>query len=500
MSFPFYGKQFTFIQPDGTSLEVKGWGDQHHAVFETLDGFTVIEDPLTGFYQYATLDSDDLRPTGLVPNTVRTTMLSMPKNLRDGREAVKSKVFSALGLTPGKNRWQVRRENKKKELIQHLLQEGPMPAPPQRQTVGSFVGICLLIQFPDVAGTISMQEVDAFCNQSGYNGFGNNGSVKDYFNDNSGGRLLYTNIVAPYYTAKYPRRYYTNESIPQPVRTVELIEEALSFHQQNGFDFSCLTSDSEDYIFAVNVFYAGAVVNRWAKGLWPHAYHLNRPLPLAPGKLAFDYQITNMGHELTLGTFCHENGHMVCDFPDLYDYGYESKGVGAYCLMCAGGSVDSKNPVQVGAYLKYKAGWSDQVTNLAPGMQVQVHAGKNDFYMVRRNAVEYYLLEHRRKAARDAALPGEGLLIWHIDELGDNNNEQGTPTSHYECSMIQADGRLDLERGNNDGDQTDCFGAPHATAFSNKTKPRFKWWDNAPGPLEIHSISGRQNPMHFFTK
>jgi hypothetical protein len=54
---------------------------------------------------------------------------------------------------------------------------GPAPAPPQRQTFGDFVGLCLLIQFPDVAGTIPREEVEAFCNQPGYNGFGNNGSV-----------------------------------------------------------------------------------------------------------------------------------------------------------------------------------------------------------------------------------------------------------------------------------------------------------------------------------
>ena len=45
MSFPFYDEDFTFTQPDGTQFRVRGWGDQHHAVFETLDGFTVVEDP-----------------------------------------------------------------------------------------------------------------------------------------------------------------------------------------------------------------------------------------------------------------------------------------------------------------------------------------------------------------------------------------------------------------------------------------------------------------------
>ena len=41
MSFPFFGEEFTFTQPDGGKLRVRGFGDQHHARFETLDGFTV---------------------------------------------------------------------------------------------------------------------------------------------------------------------------------------------------------------------------------------------------------------------------------------------------------------------------------------------------------------------------------------------------------------------------------------------------------------------------
>jgi hypothetical protein len=44
MSFPFFSKEFTFTQPDGTQFQVRGWGDQHYAVFETLDGFTVVQD------------------------------------------------------------------------------------------------------------------------------------------------------------------------------------------------------------------------------------------------------------------------------------------------------------------------------------------------------------------------------------------------------------------------------------------------------------------------
>src|SRR5687767_1168175 len=59
MSKPYYGDEFTFTHPDGRQIEVRGWGDQYYAVFETLDGFTVVRDPVTGFYQYATVSGDN---------------------------------------------------------------------------------------------------------------------------------------------------------------------------------------------------------------------------------------------------------------------------------------------------------------------------------------------------------------------------------------------------------------------------------------------------------
>jgi hypothetical protein len=84
---------------------------------------------------------------------------------------------------------------------------GPLLAPPQRETVGDFVGLCLLIDFVDSPAAITRDEVDRFCNQPGYTGFGNHGSVFDFFRDNSIGRCRYTNIVAPYYRAQRPKTY-----------------------------------------------------------------------------------------------------------------------------------------------------------------------------------------------------------------------------------------------------------------------------------------------------
>ncbi len=491
MSSPFYGEEFTFTQPDGTQFRVRGWGDQHHAVFETLDGFTVIEDPVTGFYQYAevTDDGEEYRPTGARPGFADPGTLGVESGLRISRPAAKAQAQASPGLPRVKSRWEVRRDRAKMTLRTLMAAPGVLPAPPERETVGDYVGLCLLVQFPDVPGTIAQEEVEAFCNQPGYTGFGNQGSVYDYFFDNSAGKLRYTNIVAPYYTAKHPRAYYTNEAIPQPIRTWELTKEALAHLKAQGFDFSGLTSDDEDYVYALNVFYAGYRVNNWAKGLWPHSYHLLMPYQLVPGKRVFDYQITDMGSQLTLATFCHENGHMICDFPDLYDYGYESRGTGVYCLMCAGGKDDKRNPTHINAYLKYRAGWAQTVTKITSGLTATATSGQNDFFIHARNPAEYFIIENRYQAGRDRALTDSGLAIWHVDELGDNSNEDMTPESHYECSLEQADGQYDLEHGGNYGDHKDLFCAGENDRFADSTQPNSKWWDGTSSGLDIHSIS-----------
>jgi len=501
MSIPFIQKHFTFKQPDGTTLDVVGWGDPHYAVFETLDGYTVAEDPATGFYEYATVSPDgmDLVCTGITPGSVAPHALALPRSARVSPAAAKARAFSpATGLPLGGERWRERRQQNQQ--ARSAAPDGPFPAPPQRTTVGDYVGLCLLIDFPDVPRTIPRAEVDAFCNQPGYQGFNNRGSVRDYFLEVSGGQLRYSTVVVEYYTAKHAQSYYTNETVRQPLRAWELIKEALAALKAKGFDFTRLTRDDLGYVYAVNVFHAGKRVNNWAKGLWPHAFHLELPYELAPGIFAHDYQFTDMGEELTLGTYCHENGHMLCDFPDLYDYGYESSGVGVFCLMCAGGSADPRNPGHVGAYLKRAAGWAS-TTTLADGMTCTARAHANELFIHTKNSREYFILENRQASGRDANLPGSGLLVWKIDERGDNQHEKMTKQEHYECSVVQADGLFDLERRkNHPGDAGDLFGHPRATSFGPTTKPATTWWDGSASTLEITDISSPGDTMTFKVK
>ncbi len=499
MPRPFYNEEFEFTQPDGTNIKLKGWGNQSHAVFETLDGFTVVKDPVTGYYQYAKLSADEsfLETTGAVIGLVDPATLGIEKHIRISKDAAREQARAASRGLGATTRWEERRQKNKEAKRMAVMSRGILPAPPEKETKGDYLGLCILVQFPDVPGTIPQSEVEGFCNKQDYIGFGNSGSVHDYFSEISGEKLNYTNIVTPYYTAKNPRAYYTDPAIPIGKRARELILEALKYFKAKGFDFGSLSADNEGFVYALNIFYAGPVANNWNEGLWPHSWALVSPLNVGNGRKIHDYQITNMGSELTLGVFCHENGHMICDFPDLYDYGYQSRGVGHYCLMASGGP-NKKNPVQVCAYLKAAAGWASKETILTDGVYT-ARAGTNEFFKAVKNRAEYYLIECRCRENRDRSLPSSGLAIWHVDELGNNENEQMTCDKHYECAIVQADNQFHLEHDANGGDEKDLFNKINNSKFGDSTKPSSKWWDGTSSGLEIVDIgdAGREIIFRF---
>ena len=496
MTAPFLGQVFTFTQPDGTKIQLKGWGDQHYAVFETLDGYTAIKNPSTGFYEIAqiTADGNDLESAATRPGDLDGSHSSVSPGVRINHSAARAK-----GLA-GAQKWGMRRcDQRRLHKVEQMRNNTSraVAAPPSRGTVGDFQGLCLLIDFSDDERTIEPTEVERFCNEQGYSGYGNQGSVYDYFFDNSIGRCRYTNQVMAYYRAQHPKHYYTDSSINYGDRARELIQEALTHFKNQGVDFSSLSTDDAGFIYAVNVFYAGFVQNNWGEGLWPHAYSLATTIELAPGKWAYDYQVTAMTDELSLGTFCHENGHMLCDYPDLYDYGGESSGVGGYCLMCAGNHVNQKNPTQISAYLKYLAGWASDVKPIEDGATISLNSGNNEFAIYTKNDLEYFILENRAQQGRDSGLSDEGLAIWHVDESGSNNNEQRSPFLHYELSLEQADGNFDLESQRYTyGDQTDLYGRGFKR-FADWTIPNSKWWDGTSSKLDIYDISDPGIQMSF---
>ncbi len=512
-----------FTQPDGTPIQLHGKGDEFAAVFETLDGYTVVFDPAQRAYCYAQQAADGtLVSNGTQVHLGNPAALGFAKGVRMSPEARKKQVVARW------QRWeqgmQIQRRWEAQKMAARTFysqQKDGQFSPPTFTTVGLKVGLTLLIDFSDDPETIPQADIISYLNADNYTGYGNNGSVKSYFYDTSGGQLTYTNVVTIYVRAPNPKTTYNvvNQDAVQNANT--LIKDALdtlknlaNYTTEILPTFEALTVNANNEVIAFNVFYAGDNGGVWAGGLWPHsaalAYVGAQELS-AGGKKVYRYQITNIGNSLTLGTFCHENGHMLCGYPDIYDYDYDSVGgAGMFCLMNSGG--DGGNPVQICAYLKRASGWGtttdlDEDSSLQGTVTATAGTNFNHFYRYQKPGVatEYYLVENRQATGRDANLPASGIAIWHVDELGDRDNQStayNTSHANYECSLVQADNQYHFQRGINQGDSRDLYyaGNPavgYANLFSDVTAPSARWWDGSMSGFQLADFSESGETMTF---
>lgn len=488
---PVQGETFSVEQPDGEIVQVRIWGDEYYRVVESLDGYTLAPDPKTGAACYArvTPDGSELVSTGVRAGRP-VEGLALEKHLR-----IDPKVRDAI----------IRRARASQAADERELAAKLSLAPPSEPTAdsGQVLGLLLLIDFSDDPATIPAAEIEAFCNEPGYDGFGNNGSVRDYFLDVSDGILDYTNHVAPrYYRALHEKVYYTDFTQPSHERARELILEALNDLEAGGYDFSRHDSNGDGLIDAINAYYAGEAQSTWATGLWPHSSTIEFS---ADGVDSYRYQISNLGEGPALGVFCHENGHLLCRWPDLYDYDFDSRGVGAFCLMATGCYSTVRNPAEPCAPLKHYSGWDDSMVLAESRFDLALPAGRNEFALVPHPtlATEYFMLENRHRAGRLAGAPADGLAIWHVDENGSNDNQEMLPESHYEIALLQADGYFGLELDWSGGDEGDLW--PFDTSWATciectpNTVPSTRWWSGessglavvdmgAPGPTMVVDV------------
>ena len=103
---------------------------------------------------------------------------------------------------------------------------------------------------------------------------------------------------------------------------------------------------------------------------------------------------------------------------------------------------------------------------------------------------EYFLVENRTKMDLDQGAVSSGLAVYHCDILGSNELQQGSATRHYQCALLQADGRRDLELDENQGDGSDLFGLIGGIALSSTSTPHSREWDGRDSGLVISDIAG----------
>lgn len=474
-----FGEILTFGQEKGPEIALRVFGDEHYARYENLDGYSAIYDGQLGVFCYARLSAGSFRSTGM-PLSARPPA-GLVRHLQESQETIAARAqarkMRRAAMTGG-----LREEAAIRTIgpNQGLLEGRVLSA-------GNVKGLTILVNFQDIASTVSRADVEELLNGVNYTRNGNICSAREYFERMSTGKLNYTNVVVGPFTLSRNREFYVNNL---------LVEEALQLAVAAGLDLKQFDSRNENIVDALNIMYAGQTQYRGE--LWPHNWHID----LQFGQMRTDlYLLTSLGRtpaDLSIGTFCHENGHLLCRFPDMYDYGerdgdsVKSAGIGSYCLMGSGNHNDNgRSPSPVCAYLRDLAGWCDNEIDLSVAKKHKATQGDYNTVMKFRTSKpqEYFLVENRSRMNFDRGLPASGLAVYHCDIKGSNELQQGTADKHYQCALLQADGRRDLELDANRGDGSDLFGALQGVVLSSTSTPNTREWDGRESGLVISDIS-----------
>jgi hypothetical protein len=76
-------------QPNGEALNIFASGDEYYNWLHDKDGYTIIQDPDTGYYVYAIEKDGDLAPSGFIVNRVDPNSLNIEKYLKRSKEKMK---------------------------------------------------------------------------------------------------------------------------------------------------------------------------------------------------------------------------------------------------------------------------------------------------------------------------------------------------------------------------------------------------------------------------
>tara|TARA_B100000446_G_scaffold187709_1_gene217763 strand:+ start:6747 stop:8843 length:2097 start_codon:yes stop_codon:yes gene_type:complete len=177
----------------------------------------------------------------------------------------------------------------------------------------------------------------------------------------------------------------------------------------------------------------------------------------------------HQSHLATIGIISHEMAHLLFSLPDLYDRQGDSNGIGRWGLMGLGSwnstnGVSGSSPAHLLAWSKVEAGFINprDVEGDAIDFSLKSATSDNDALRVWLDPFrhgEHFLLEYRALEGSDKALPGEGLLISHVDDWVGYGTAglQNDVVEHKLVDIEEADGQDDMDLLENRGDREDVY-------------------------------------------
>lgn len=439
-------------QPDGSQLTVNIRGDEHGAVMLTSDGYPVVQDSTTGRYEFAEIDGAFIRSLGI--------QASGPENRSPAIDAQLAGIDRSSVWTYLDASHMIKKQNRRN---------------PQRvkisnyPTIGHQKALVILVEFEDTPFTTMSDPYGYYQGLLNEEGFtwdnGANGSARDFYLASSAGMFdpEFT-VVGPVRLDK-PVKYYGGDSEFLDENVADMVIEA-SKKADALVDYSQFDADGDGYVDNIYFFYAGygQADSGHNDAVWPHSGTLEESWGkelILDGIRLNRYACSNeirggSGPDFKpvgIGTFVHEFGH-VLGIADHYDTGYQSgrTGVNQWDTMAAASYFNNQNtPPLFNAFERAELGWLEytQLPSTAGGwIDMPLLDTDNVAYRVDVEGTdgrEYFVVEHRCREGWDTYLPGEGMLVWHVDMDEERwwNNTINNDPDHQCLDLIEADGRED---------------------------------------------------------
>jgi immune inhibitor A len=380
----------------------------------------------------------------------------------------------------------------------------PHPFRPNLGEQTTLHALAILVDFSDnIAYTPAVHYDSLLSSQGIYS----TGSLRDFFLENSYGNVDLIVTIAGWFRLPQTYAYYADGNYgfsAYPQNAQKMAEDAV-WAADPTVDFSQFDNDNDGYVDALFIVHAGpgAEVTGNPNDIWSHAWSTVN-VPYVDGVYAYGY--STEPEDGKIGVFCHEAGHNIFGLPDLYDYDYDSRGVGKWSLMANGSWNGAGNsPAHMDAFSKVKSEFViPQVpTTNQTGVVFPRVMDHPYIYKVWTNGtpgLQYFLTENRQRVGFDYYLPGAGMLIYHVDEAQNNNNHQWYPGytqyGHYLVAVEQADGLWELEKNYNSGNAGDPYPGNTVNRFFNSsTTPDSKDYNFNDTYVAVENISDSGDTM-----
>lgn len=474
----------TLKQPDGTILNCFASGDEYYNWLHDTLGYTIIQNPVTGFYVFAKRQDGDLVPTELIAGKSDPVSAGLTPWLKHSAEKI-SAVYSSLAKRFG-------------------VDDSRKGAP----TTGTINNLVVFIRFSDeteFTDAVSLYD-QIFNDPAGV-------SLKNYFNEASYSALNVSSTLYPVppsativsYQDANPRSYYQPYSVTNPngytsdqegTREGVLVENALNYIKSQvpaGLDV-----DADDDGLVDNVcFIIDGSPTAWSTLLWPHKTSLSSSrVVIINGAQCSSYNLQLQSSVKSSGPspLAHEMFHSLGS-SDLYHYtDNDMNPVGGWDLM----ATNKKPPQHMTAYMKFRYGkWIAEIPEITQSGTYELNpltSSTNNCYKLLSpgSATEYFVLEYRKKTGLfESSLSAEGLLIYRINTTVSSGNRNGPPDAVY---IYRPDGTL-----NYDGTLTSATFSSVAgrTVFNNYTNPSCFLSDGSKGNIKISDIGSTGSTISF---